>query len=236
MIIYNPFIFSPIICIKNIFNSNLGRYFWQVLAVNSDNVTSQSEIREFTVCVNTPPLTPNLLFPSNSSIDQSTSIILTWLPINFIKGDFGVVCDPNRVNRQLTVFLDTNNPPITVVSRLVDTATQFSMPLKLNTLYYWYIQADNGIFTSNSSVQSFKTKQFSCQNTGCIHFNIIYIFNIFLQPAFMDYVTIVISFQFALACNIKKKDFKLKKRLVLDGKEFLVSMLYVIKVVYMEPV
>ena len=36
-------------------NLTAGQYYWQLRAVNSDNVISLSAIQTFTVCVNTPP-------------------------------------------------------------------------------------------------------------------------------------------------------------------------------------
>lgn len=66
-----------------------GQYYWRVRAVNTENVTTDSEIRTFTVCVDTPPKEPILTSPTNMSVDQETEVSLSWLPLNQISGDFG---------------------------------------------------------------------------------------------------------------------------------------------------
>lgn len=144
-----------------------GQYYWRIRAVNSDNVVANSEIRTFTVCVDTEPNVPVLLTPGDASLDTPTDLHLGWVPLNHAYGDFGVVCNPNLVNRQLTVFLDTVNPPQQASALLVQTAYSLPQELQLNTNYWWYIKADNGVFSVNSSIFHFRTKEFSCINTVC---------------------------------------------------------------------
>lgn len=70
-------------------NLTTGQYYWMVRAVSSDNVTAGSSIRTFSVCVDSPPRTPLLLSPFDGEIDVHPSLDLTWLPMNFLAGDYG---------------------------------------------------------------------------------------------------------------------------------------------------
>lgn len=66
-----------------------GQYFWQVRAINVDNVASYSELRTFTVCVDIPPRTPVPVSPANETIDTNVFVSLQWLAMDQKAGDYG---------------------------------------------------------------------------------------------------------------------------------------------------
>lgn len=73
--------------IENLFTA---QYYWQLRAINAEGITAVSTIRTFTVCVDTPPRSPLLLYPQMSELDVHPSVTLEWLPTNYVSGDFGM--------------------------------------------------------------------------------------------------------------------------------------------------
>lgn len=76
------------------------------------------------------------------------------------------MCNPDLVNRQLTVFLDTKNPPTIAQSLLIHSDHQYKVKLDVATEYYWFVRAENGLFSVNSPIHHFVTREFTCENTG----------------------------------------------------------------------
>lgn len=82
----------------------------------------------------------------------------------------GLVCDSDNVNRQLLVYLDTINPPQKTVGFLIHSDSQLSLKLEVDTDYYWFVRASNGLFTTDSQIYHFRTRKLTCENTGNMNF------------------------------------------------------------------
>ncbi len=93
----------------------------------------------FTVntAVNQPPNAPNTPSPADGEGGVSTSSALSWL-----------CSDPDGDPLTYDVYLDTSNPPTTLIANDI-AATSISPALAESTIYYWYVIASDGsLFTS----------------------------------------------------------------------------------------
>ncbi|MBF0430505.1 MAG: hypothetical protein HQK83_04460 [Fibrobacteria bacterium] len=97
--------------------------------------------------LNNPPTVPSPSSPLNNATNQETNINLTW------SGS-----DPDGDALIYDVFLGTNNPPITKVSNGQSNAIYSATSLSNSTTYFWYVVANDGSATTQSSVRSFTVK------------------------------------------------------------------------------
>lgn len=97
-----------------------------------------------------------LMAPSDKDTDvEITNLELKW----------SEATDPNNDPVSYQVYLDTVNPPVTMIKENVtDTSITLSEALRHSTTYYWSIVAkdDSGV-PSSSAVATFTTKQTSME-------------------------------------------------------------------------
>lgn len=120
-------------------------YFWRVNAKNTSGTSPYSIVRSFTTIV-AAPLAPILIAPLDASIDQKLSLSLSW---NSSAGatTYRVQLDTNASFNTLTVNDSTVTGTVYPLSGL-----------KINTTYYWRVNAKNSGGTSAySTVWRFTT-------------------------------------------------------------------------------
>lgn len=121
-------------------------YYWKVVSKDGSGGLAESEIWSFST-LNTASLTVILLNPANEAIDVSENVQLTW-ELNSETAGYIYKYD---------VYLDTNNPPISMVgSQLL--LPSFQTSLSSATTYYWKVISsdDHGGF-AESEIWSFTT-------------------------------------------------------------------------------
>lgn len=120
-------------------------YFWRVNAKNVSGTSPYSVVRSFTTTV-APPLAPVLLSPLDASIAQKLSLPLSW------NASVGASTYRLQVDTSQTFAV-----PIFNDSTITGTL-QAIAGLKINTTYYWRVNAKNGGGTSvYSAVWRFTT-------------------------------------------------------------------------------
>lgn len=124
-------------------------YYWRVVATDG-KATTQGDVWLFTTTSNHAPDKPSNPAPTNGSIDQGTSLQLSWTGGDADAGD--VV--------EYDIYFDTTSPPVTKVSSS-QTGTTYKLPgLLLNTTtYYWRVTATDGKATTQGDVWHFTTRQ-----------------------------------------------------------------------------
>lgn len=139
--------------------------------------TTTSEIFTYSVCANQPPPTTQLVAPQSGSIFQRCNISteLTWDP--YYETDFGVVCEGISQN-SLTVQISqdpnfgTTDQSIEAVVLAGSTLLSFS-DLQPLTIYFWRLNASNGILFTFSNVFNFTTPDLNtpaCSGNGYCSF------------------------------------------------------------------
>lgn len=108
-------------------------YYWRVTAKDSKNASSNPSsangfYTEGTGVSNYVPFSPELVSPVLSSIVQTASVTLEW-SANDVENDA----------LTYNVYLDTVNPPSTIVSESQSDKTYVVNPLTASTTYYWRV-------------------------------------------------------------------------------------------------
>lgn len=67
------------------------------------NIISESEVRTFVVCIDVPPVAPNITYPPDDAEDLYPIVNLEWIPMSL--NNYGIVCDPNLANRFVSFIL-----------------------------------------------------------------------------------------------------------------------------------
>jgi len=166
-------------------NLPVGSGFWKVISTKEIwigsgsilNSTTTSEIFTYSVCANQPPPTTQLVAPQYGSIFQRCNISteLTWDP--YYETDFGVVCEGISQN-SLTVQISqdpnfgTTDQSIEAVVLAGSTLLSFS-DLQPLTIYFWRLNASNGILFTFSNVFNFTTPDLNtpaCSGNGYCSF------------------------------------------------------------------
>ncbi|GAA3614948.1 hypothetical protein Q4Q39_02315 [Flavivirga amylovorans] len=128
-------------------------YYWRVKAVDSKNASSNfSSIFQFYTEGfgedNHIPFAPSLLTPDLNETISVTSVFLSWGATD-VDGD-ALTFD---------IYLDTNNPPTTIVENDHTDKEYTASSLMASTTYYWKIVAKDGNGASSvGQVWSFSTQ------------------------------------------------------------------------------
>ncbi|MBI5021887.1 MAG: fibronectin type III domain-containing protein [Ignavibacteriales bacterium] len=121
-------------------------YYWKVVAKNgSKTITSTAAPWSFTTLSMNPPAVFELISPTDNSVDQSLSGLLSW--------------QTSTNAESYDVYLDTINPPALLIdSNLLITSFQY-LNLRGNTSYYWKVVAKNsaGTIVSQNAPWKFTT-------------------------------------------------------------------------------
>lgn len=112
-------------------------YYWRVIAKNNLGEASSAT---WSFQTGAAPAAPTLLSPENSSITDSTSVVLDW-------GD-------GENAETYKVYLGTSSPAPFATTV---TDSQYSITLSEDTQYYWKIEAVNEFGTVSSSQWTFTT-------------------------------------------------------------------------------
>ncbi|MFI5253673.1 MAG: fibronectin type III domain-containing protein [Bacteroidota bacterium] len=115
--------------------ANATKYYWRVNATNAGGTSAFSSVWNFTT-VPIPPSTPALVSPGNNSINQPTTITLTW---NAVSGAATYRCQ---------VATDSLFGSLVLDDSLVSTSSRKVGPLSGTTTYYWRISASNAAGSS----------------------------------------------------------------------------------------
>ncbi|MBC8224205.1 S8 family serine peptidase [Candidatus Bathyarchaeota archaeon] len=94
--------------------------------------------------LNSPPLSPHSPSPSNNSTDASIDSVLSWN-----------CSDPEEDPLTYDVYFGSSYPPGLVASGV--NTTSYEPDLDYNTTYYWKVVANDGDYTSDSSLWNFTT-------------------------------------------------------------------------------
>lgn len=124
---------------------NTTTYYWKIVAKNGNGqTTSSGSPWSFTTIVASPG-SFDLLSPSNNATNQPVNGTLLWQ------------ASPNAT--QYDVYLDSINPPVTVVSANQETTSYSYSGLTNGTTYYWKVVAKNvgGQTTNAGSPWNFTT-------------------------------------------------------------------------------
>jgi hypothetical protein len=127
-------------------------YFVRVFHAGTGSAIGET----FNICVNSaPPACPTGLTPINAtSIDATVGSTLSWA---------AAAAPPSSVTTGFDVYLDTNNPPTTLVSANQAGTTFVTGALTANTTYYWRIEPKNTLGTTSScTVSNFNTNPPLC--------------------------------------------------------------------------
>jgi len=122
-----------------------GQYFWTVSTNDGYEESTVSTAASFLLNIsNDAPAAFALLSPADSAEVTTLTPLLDWASAS----------DPDPIDTvRYTLYLDTPDPGVTIVS--VDTATtyQVSTSLSDNTTYYWKVVANdlNGASTENTA-------------------------------------------------------------------------------------
>ena len=110
------------------------------------------------ITINTAPNVPNLILPSNNSINQALNLVLIWSCV-----------DPEGDMLFYDVYFGINpDPPVVLIGT---SNTNYNVgPVNYNTTYYWKIFANDGEFTSLSSIWNFTTQLQPPPNPGNNHY------------------------------------------------------------------
>lgn len=123
-----------------------GTYFWRVSASNQAGSSAFSVARSFEVL--NPPSTPQLVSPSNQSLDQSISILLSW----------SAASNASSYRVQVATVRDFSQV-LRDVSNVSGTQLQLDN-LAEGITYYWRVRASNPVGNSSYSVTwEFSTKK-----------------------------------------------------------------------------
>ncbi len=109
--------------------TNNTKYYWRVAGNNIDGESAFSAVWDFTTII-APPIAPTLVSPSDISLNQPTSVTVTWNAVSAATSyDLQLSLDPLFNNRVLDTTLSTN---IRTISNLAN-----------GTSYYWRVRANN---------------------------------------------------------------------------------------------
>lgn len=124
--------------------TNNTKYYWRVAGKNVDGWSSFSSTWDFTTIIG-PPASPTSIAPLDGSINQPTSLFLSWSAVTSATSyHIQVSLDPQFLN----TVLDTS---LSATSRIISN-------LANSTTYYWRVQATNiGGNSSYSSARYFST-------------------------------------------------------------------------------
>ncbi len=124
---------------------NLTTYYWKIVARNSTSTTDATGSPWSFTTLSNPPGAFSLLSPSNSAAGQHLSGTLSWQSSANALG--------------YDVYLDSVNPPTTVVSSSQAGTSYGYSGLANNTTYFWKVVAKNGpeATTATGSPWSFTT-------------------------------------------------------------------------------
>jgi hypothetical protein len=114
-------------------------YYWKVIATDDHGGVVESEIWSFTTT--DPSLKVNLLLPENDAIDVPLNVQLKW----------ELSADPGGVIYEYDVYLDTNDPPTTIVITHV-TEPSFWPTVLPGTTYFWKVVGKD--YFSGKTVES----------------------------------------------------------------------------------
>ena len=120
-------------------------YWWRVNAKNAAGTSAWSAVWHFMTVVS-PPAVPVLSSPANGAIDQPTSLSLSW----------GAVSGAATYTLEVSTASDFST--IVFFQSGLTAASQTVSGLANSTIYYWRVDATNGVGTSNwSNVWNFTT-------------------------------------------------------------------------------
>ncbi|MCK4267139.1 MAG: hypothetical protein KAX31_07640, partial [Thermoplasmata archaeon] len=130
--------------------TNGNTYYWECQVGDGYDwspVGGGKNIWYFTINIsaNQPPNIPHTPSPANSEGGVSTSSVLSWL-----------CSDPDGDPLTYDVYLDTFNPPITLIANDIN-SPNFSPTLSESTIYYWFVIASDGSLFRNGPVWIFAT-------------------------------------------------------------------------------
>lgn len=125
-----------------------GQYYWAVVAVDQNNMTSPSNV--WHIWVNSNPGVPALLSPDSASTDVSVTPKLKW-----------EATDPDAGNTlTYDIYLDTASNPAIAFANVASSSFTVPSSLLATTKYYWKVVAKDGLGgVSESVVWSFTTGQ-----------------------------------------------------------------------------
>jgi hypothetical protein len=147
-------------------NLTLGLYAWQIQVTNAAGKQSLSLARYFSICLDLPPNANPTQLRAPSTQSELTFVTFSWNAV----GDYGSVCNPLNVNRQITIVLSLAGSNTTdAIAFLPQYAVSYAYPNELahGTSYTWKLQIDNGPFQVETQSLSFKTREFTCTNWPC---------------------------------------------------------------------
>lgn len=138
---------------------------WEARAVNMGDQPSTSQILSFAICSNTAPPVP-VLPALNTPDPQLLTFNLSWPVI-----DFGLVCLANYINKQIIVQLDDGSGAGWIDAFFLpqDRVSGTLSGLKNATDYQVRLRVDTGVFSRFSAALSFRTRDFTCENYGCVN-------------------------------------------------------------------
>jgi hypothetical protein len=119
-------------------------YYWKVVAWNAIGSES-SDVLSFQTGFDEvdPPEAPYNLQPPNNELIVGTNPSLSWTA--------------GARSYEFDVYLDTVNPPLTIISSRQSETTFQPSGLVASTIYYWKVVAWNAIGSESSDVLSFQT-------------------------------------------------------------------------------
>jgi Lamin Tail Domain len=126
-------------------------YFVRAYHAGTGTVTGET----FNICVNSaPPACPTIVAPASAlSINAATGTTLSWTAAGA----------PSSITTGYDVYLDTNNPPTTLVSANQVGTTFVTGALTANAVYYWSIAPKNSVGTTAAcTVSNFNTNPPAC--------------------------------------------------------------------------
>jgi len=121
------------------------KYYWQVIASDGKDSTA-SDIYQFTTALNNPPNKPILAAPPNNASDQSTSLTLQW-----------VATDNDGDDLLFDVYLDSSNPPTSLIREKTDADTANLSNLEKSAQYFWQVIAYDDKDSTASEIHQFTT-------------------------------------------------------------------------------
>jgi photosystem II stability/assembly factor-like uncharacterized protein len=124
-------------------------YYWKVVAVDSKDAATESDVWSFTTIISNPPETPSNPSPADGATDQPLFLTLRWS---------GSDPDDNDTVTYDVYFGMQKQPPLVSINSAKAEFTPLQ-PLLPFTTYYWKVVArDNNGRTTAGSVWKFTTK------------------------------------------------------------------------------
>ena len=152
----------------SVYDLSAGIFYWKARVTkniyqNSTKVwsyTKDSSSSIFSVCINTPPSVPQLVFPPDGTVFGRCNITTRFQWKAFLTSNFGIYCSGTNVpSIQIFIGLDPVNPNDIVLDEI--SFASETDPVSLienfvsNGTYYWYVLASGSIMSTRSEIRMF---------------------------------------------------------------------------------